>query len=211
MSGTVNNPATFGTVRSAFGPGYSNALTPPSNLGAYTRGTQYVPLGPSYDGISETANGLRLSQFNGKQYPPVAFGTGGGVANVIQVGESSYTDKFGTITYYRYGYSRGSLGAITSEFVIFGTYIDKYSNQTDFGYTLRYMYYDTANSNLYFAFDGNLTSLSGNLRLGRHSFSFSGGGYYYNGGVGNRYTLWNVALPSNPFNATGTLAELKHN
>jgi hypothetical protein len=207
MSGTVNNPATFGTVRTAFGNGFYDNLSPPTNMGAYIRGTEYVPLGPSYDSISDAANGLRLSQFNGKAYPPVAAGTGTATANVILVGELTYSTKFGTGT--QRGYYRGSFGAITTEQVVFGTVTGKFGAQYDIFQTLRYMYFDF--SSLMFAFDGNVTGLGGSFRIGRHSFSFSGGGTYYNGGVGNRYTYWQVSLPSNPFNGTGTLAELKLN
>lgn len=208
MSGTVNNPATFGTVRSTFGPGYTNGLTPPSNMGAYIRGTQYVPLGPSYDNISETASGLRLSQFNGKKYPPPPFGTGLAASNVISVDTFPYYYKYSSGTYY--GYQRGAFGAITSEDVVFGIGYAKFSTY-DIIYKLRWMFFDTGTSLLNFAFDNDVRTLSGSFRIGRHSFSFSGGGSYYNGGTGNRYTYWAVSLPSNPFNAAGTLAELKHN
>lgn len=205
MSGTVNNPATFSSVRSAFGPGFYNNLTAPSNLGAYIRGTQYVPLGPSYDSISETASGLTLSQFNGKLYPPVAAGTGFATANIILVGELAYSTKFGTG--YQRGYYRGSFGAITTESVVVGTTTGKFGVQNDILYALRWMYYDF--TSIMFAFDGDVRGLSVSFRIGRHSFSVGGGGTYYNGGTGNRYTYWQVSLPSNPFNATGTLAELK--
>lgn len=207
MSGTVDNPATFGTVRTAFGNGFYDNLSPPVNLGAYTRGTQYVPLGPSFDNISETANGLRLSQFNGKSYPPPPAGTGLATANIILVGEQAYSTKFGTGV--QRGYYRGIFGAITTEQVVFGTVTGKFGVQTDIFYTLRYMYFDLGQ--IIFAFDGNLTTLSGSFRIGRHSFSFNGGGTYFNGGVGNRYTYWQISVPSDPFNGVGTLAELKLN
>lgn len=205
MAGTVANPATFSSVRTAFS-GYNNQGAP-TNLGAMVRGTQYVPLGPSFDNISESANGLRLSQFNGKSYPPPPAGVGTALANIISVDEQVYSTKFGSGV--QRGYYRGIFGAITTEQVVFGTYTGKFGIQYDILYTLRYMYYDFGS--IIFAFDGNLTTLSGSFRIGRHSFSFNGGGTYNNGGSGNQYTYWQVSVPSDPFNGVGTLAELKLN
>ena len=207
MAGTVNNPATFSSVRTAFS-GFNNQGAP-TNLGGMNKGTAYVPLGPTFDGIPETSAGVRLSQFNGLKYPPAS----GGLTTpgcVISTAVVPLYDKF-SIYAYQYGYYRSSFGAITTESLFWQIITGKYNY--DLTYTLRGMYFYrdiySTNGTMYMTIDGDVRTLAGTLRVGRHSFSWSGGGSYYNGGTGNQYTTWSFALPSNPFNEDGTLAEVK--
>lgn len=212
----VTNPARLSSVRSTFGPGYTGGLTPPTNLGAYTAGTAHVPLGYDYSNISQTAAGLRLSQFNGKEYPPtytetVNYGTY--TLQIISVAQSDYSSKFAT--YYNRGYLRGSFGAINSE-----SYLEQINYYTpEFEVdpitqpvyrTMRACYFDSQTSTINISFMGDLRGLYGNMHVGRHSFSWAGGGSYYNGGsTATRWTSWSISVPSDPFNASGTLAEVR--
>lgn len=211
---TVTNPATLSSVRSTFGPGYTGGLTPPTNLAAYTAGTAYVPLGYDYSNISQTAAGLRLSQFNGKEYPPtftetVNYNTF--TLTVISVAQQDYSSKFAT--YYNRGYLRSSFGAINSESFLYSIGYTTSEGETftnPLYRTMRACYFDSQTSTINVSFMGDLRTMSGNMQVGRHTFSWSGGGSYYNGGsTATRWTSWSISVPSDPFNAAGTLAEVR--
>lgn len=96
--GTVSNPASFSSIRAAFGG------TDP--FSAYYRGGPHVPISSS-SGISTTANGLSMSQFNGvSSYinvtgsaSPSTLTSSGSKLRVYIIGETTVTGANGNGSY----------------------------------------------------------------------------------------------------------------